>query len=103
MCVVAGSPRGHNYVIIGRDRGLRAATAEEAGCRGLHGLGGYDQENDNNKKSSFWSGLGKIIGSNLKGRTDGRGWKLQGNQTFIVTQRKKTMKNQQEVEHAGRR
>lgn len=46
---------GHNYVIIGRRQGLRAATAEEAGCRGLHGFGGYDQENDNNnkKKSSL--------------------------------------------------
>lgn len=94
MCAVAEAPRGHNYVIIRRRRGLRAATAEEAGCRGLHGFGGYDQENDNNKKKALWSGLRKIIGSNLKGGTNGRG--------LIVTRRKKTMKNHQEVDRAGR-
>lgn len=69
MCVVAESPRGHNYVIIRRHRGLRAATVEEAGCRGLHGFGSYDQQ----QKKALWSGLRKIIGSNLKGGTNGRG------------------------------
>lgn len=88
MCVVAESPQGHNSVIIRRHRGLRAATAEEAGCRGLHGFGGYDQENDNNKKKLF----GVASGNNwlkFKGRNKWKRLETAGKSDFYCHTAKK--------------